>query len=172
MSPASPGSVSTQLRAVPALHGPLFSGAITVKRIRGGSGVEVASGNPALLYTAHQALVHLGYTCTDTVSLGRFLVRDRTSPDAPDTEPGPDPQDHSARDATTFWRIVAAEVVQEADATLAEAVRAARAAQEADATLLEAMRAARLAGNSWTAVAVALGTTVPEAQRRFAGLVD
>ena len=67
-----------------------------------------------------------------------------------------DPKTNPARDATAFRRIVAA----------VEAVR------DADTELIEAVRAAREVGDSWTAIAVALGTTRQAAQQRFAKLTD
>ncbi|MCV7386150.1 hypothetical protein H7K14_20265 [Mycolicibacter longobardus] len=76
-----------------------------------------------------------------------------------DNDTGPhtlNPKTNPARDATAFRRIVAA----------VDAVR------EADSELVEAVRAARQVGDSWTAIAVALGTTRQAAQQRFAKLTD
>lgn len=67
-----------------------------------------------------------------------------------------DPKTNPARDASAFRRIVAA----------------VEAVQEADAELVEAVRAARQVGDSWTAIAVALGTTRQAAQQRFAKLTE
>lgn len=67
-----------------------------------------------------------------------------------------DPQTHRARDAAAFRRIVAA----------------VDAVQDADTELIEAVRAARRVGDSWTVIAVALGTTRQAAQQRFARLTD
>lgn len=66
------------------------------------------------------------------------------------------PATHPARDATAFRRIVAA----------VEAVR------HADVELTAAVREARKCGDSWTAIAVALGTTRQAAQQRFGKLTD
>ncbi|TXH10748.1 MAG: hypothetical protein E6R04_04605 [Spirochaetes bacterium] len=66
------------------------------------------------------------------------------------------PTDSPARDATAFRRIVA--VVE--------------ASPEDDSELVEAVRASREVGDSWTVIAVALGTTRQAAQRRFAKIVD
>ena len=66
------------------------------------------------------------------------------------------PAAHPARDATAFRRIVAA----------VEAVR------HADVELTAAVREARKRGDSWTAIAVALGTTRQAAQQRFGKLTD
>lgn len=66
------------------------------------------------------------------------------------------PATHPARDAGPFRRIVAA----------VEAVR------QADTELIGAVRQARDAGDSWTAIAVALGTTRQAAQQRFGKLTD
>jgi len=63
---------------------------------------------------------------------------------------------HPAWDAKAFRRIVAA----------VESVR------EADAELTAAVREARKRGDSWTAIAVALGTTRQAAQQRFGKLTD
>ncbi|SIJ34300.1 hypothetical protein [Mycobacteroides abscessus] len=66
------------------------------------------------------------------------------------------PKVNPARDATAFRRIVAA----------------VEAVQEADSELVEAVRSARQVGDSWTAIAVALGTTRQAAQQRFSKLAD
>ncbi|KLO26525.1 hypothetical protein ABW16_19465 [Mycolicibacter heraklionensis] len=66
------------------------------------------------------------------------------------------PKTNPARDATAFRRIVAA----------------VEAVHQADAELVEAVRASRVAGDSWTVIAVALGTTRQAAQQRFAKVVD
>ncbi len=66
------------------------------------------------------------------------------------------PRENPARDATAFRRIVAA----------VDAVR------EADIELVEAVHAARKVGDSWTSIAVALGTTRQAAQQRFAKLTE
>ncbi len=64
-------------------------------------------------------------------------------------------ESHPGRDATHFRRIVAA----------------LRAQQDADAELRAAVAAARAAGDSWTVIAAALGTSRQNAQQRFANLV-
>ncbi|OHV05115.1 hypothetical protein [Mycobacterium talmoniae] len=76
------------------------------------------------------------------------VVRDHTGLDQLD------PEVTRARDAAAFRRIVAA----------VDAVR------DADAELVEAVKEARERGDSWTAIAVALGTTRQAAQQRFAKL--
>lgn len=62
-----------------------------------------------------------------------------------------DPATTTARDATHFRRMVAA----------------AKALAAAEAELTAAVAAARKAGDSWTVVGVALGTTRQAAQQRF-----
>lgn len=66
------------------------------------------------------------------------------------------PATHPARDAKAFRRIVAA----------VESVR------DADAELIAAVREARKLGDSWTSIAVALGTSRQAAQQRFGKLTD
>jgi len=66
------------------------------------------------------------------------------------------PATHPARDAKAFRRIVAA----------VESVR------NADAELIAAVAEARKRGDSWTSIAVALGTTRQAAQQRFGKLTD
>ena len=66
------------------------------------------------------------------------------------------PDTHPARDATAFRRIVAA----------------VGAVKSADTELDYAVRAARRAGDSWTSIAVALGTTRQTAQQRFGKFTD
>lgn len=58
---------------------------------------------------------------------------------------------HPARDAAAFRRIIAA----------------VAGVREADAELVEAVGEARRRGDSWTTLAVALGTTRQGAQQRF-----
>lgn len=64
------------------------------------------------------------------------------------------PATHPGRDAGAFRRIVAA----------VESVR------EADAELTTAVQESRKRGDSWTTIAVALGTTRQAAQQRFGKL--
>lgn len=66
------------------------------------------------------------------------------------------PDTHPARDAGPFRRIVAA----------------VDAARETESELIAAVREARGHGDSWTTIAVALGTTRQAAQQRFGKLVD
>lgn len=61
------------------------------------------------------------------------------------------PRTHRARDARHFRRIVAARESRDA----------------AEVELTSAVAAARAAGDSWTVIGVALGTTRQGAQRRF-----
>jgi|GEM_PF-1693340 len=63
------------------------------------------------------------------------------------------PATHPARDAVHFRRILAALDAQAA----------------ADAELRAAVAAARAAGDSWTIIAAALGTSRQNAQQRFGG---
>ncbi|KAA8954327.1 hypothetical protein [Mycobacterium sp.] len=65
-----------------------------------------------------------------------------------------DPATHPARDATAFRRIVAA----------------TEAVHNAETELIDAVTEARRRGDSWTAIAVALGTTRQAAQQRFGKL--
>ncbi|HEU0191069.1 MAG TPA: hypothetical protein VFR17_07350 [Mycobacterium sp.] len=67
-----------------------------------------------------------------------------------------DPATHPARDAAAFRRIVAA----------------VTGVHDAESELIEAVRAARRSGDSWTAIAVALGTTRQAAQQRFGKLTS
>lgn len=62
-----------------------------------------------------------------------------------------DPDTTPSRDAATFRRIV----------------RATETMNNAEAELVAAVRDARSAGDSWTTIAVALGTTRQAAQQRF-----
>jgi len=66
------------------------------------------------------------------------------------------PETNPPRDATQFRRIVAA--------------RTAIVAAETE--LLEAVRAAREAGDSWTIIGAAMGTSRQGAQRRFGHAID
>jgi hypothetical protein len=66
------------------------------------------------------------------------------------------PVTHPARDAVHFRAIIAAVNAQEA----------------ADEQLRAAVAAARDAGDSWTAIGVALGTSRQNAQQRFGGRVE
>lgn len=66
---------------------------------------------------------------------------------------GPDAE---ARDATNFRRVRAAK-------------KAENAATEA---LVDAVRAARSSGDSWSVIAVALGTSKQAAQQRFGKIVE
>lgn len=61
------------------------------------------------------------------------------------------PKSHQARDAVHFRRIVAA----------------VKAVEEADQSLREAVADARAAGDSWTIVGAALGTSRQNAFQRF-----
>jgi hypothetical protein len=65
-----------------------------------------------------------------------------------------DPATHPSRDATVFRRIVAA----------------TEAVHNAETELTAAMTEARHRGDSWTAIAVALGTSRQAAQQRFGKL--
>ena len=66
------------------------------------------------------------------------------------------PKTHPARDATQFRRIVAAR----------------KAIVAAESELLNAVRAARDAGDSWTIIGAAMGTSRQGAQRRFGRAID
>lgn len=66
------------------------------------------------------------------------------------------PETHPARDAVRTRRITAAQ----------------KGITTADAELLAAVAAARTAGDSWTAVGAALGTTRQNAFRRFGRNID
>lgn len=65
-----------------------------------------------------------------------------------------DPETHPAHDATAFRRIIAA----------------TEAVGNAETELVAAVTDARKRGDSWTAIAVALGTTRQAAQQRFGKL--
>jgi hypothetical protein len=65
-----------------------------------------------------------------------------------------DPATHPARDATAFRRVVAA----------------TEAVHNAETELIAAVTEARRRGDSWTVIAVALGTTRQAAQQRFGKL--
>lgn len=66
------------------------------------------------------------------------------------------PRTHPARDATHFRRVVSAR----------------RALATAERELISAVRAAREAGDSWTVIGAAMGTSRQGAQRRFGHLID
>jgi FAD/FMN-containing dehydrogenase len=80
------------------------------------------------------------------------MMPTKTSPDAEEKAlDAVNPATHPSRDASHFRQIIAA----------------ARQADDAEDELRAAVQAARDAGDSWTIIGAALGTTKQAAQQRF-----